>query len=314
MVAKKSSSKNLKSTLGSIWNLFSDEKCWEIIIDSYDEVHWSNGKEIFEKKIFKNSKELDLFIINLLKFSKKKIDENELSHFFHLDDFTRVNIVLPPLAIKGPSVIITKLPKKQVTLDDLITWKALDLDGKNILEKILKSDKGFLVAGNMGSGKTTLLNTLVNSIQPMRRIVTLERTPDLILNRPLLTRLQSQTQKASEMIELVALAERMRADYVVLSDVQGPEIGPFIEMVRSNTSGIALTTGENIFDTVKRIATKTVLSSDGFSLEEANYALAQTFSYIIFQERRANGLRVISSICETNYDNGELKLNFIYKK
>jgi type IV secretory pathway ATPase VirB11/archaellum biosynthesis ATPase len=106
----------------------------------------------------------------------------------------------------------------------------------------------------------------------------------------------------------------MRADYVVLSECVGPEVGPFIEMVRSNCSGIALTTGENVFDAIKRLTTKTVLSSDGFSLEEANYAIAQAFGYVIFQEKREDGKRIVSSISEVNYNDGELKLKAIYKR
>jgi type IV secretory pathway ATPase VirB11/archaellum biosynthesis ATPase len=106
----------------------------------------------------------------------------------------------------------------------------------------------------------------------------------------------------------------MRADYVVLSECVGPEVGPFLEMVRNNCTGITLVSGENVFDVIKRMQTKTVLSSDGYSIEEANYALAQTFSYVIFQEKRADGKRVISSISETSYSAGELKLKIIYKK
>ena len=147
-----------------------------------------------------------------------------------------------------------------------------------------------------------------------QRVLTLERIPGLILNRSKVCRLQSQTQKSSEMIELVRIAELMRADYIVLSDCGGPEVGPFVEMVRSNCVGVALTTGENVFDAMKRMTTKTILSSDGFTLEEANYALAQAFSYVIFQEKRESGKRIISSISETAYSDGELKLKVIYKR
>lgn len=314
MKAVKQKINPLKNVLGPLWNLYSKDSVYEIIIDAFDDVNYASKDGIKSEKIFKTSKDLDLFVARILKHSQKKIQVDTASSFFQLDDYTKVNIVLPPVSIKGPSVVITKIPKTLITFDDLIKFKALDEEGKKLIEEILKSDKGFLVSGNMGSGKTTLLNILINSL-PVRRVVTLERMPDLIISdRPMLCRLQSQTQKAEEMKELIGVAERMRADYVVLSECVGPEVGPFLEMVRSNCTAIALTTGVNVLDAIKRLVTKVVLSSDGFSLEEANYALAQAFPYIIFQERRADGSRIISSISETSYNEGELKLKVLYKR
>lgn len=314
MAKKVSTSNPLKVVMGPLWKLYSEEKNWEIFIDSFDEVYYFRNEGAFSEKPFKTSKDLDLFIARLFKFSGKKISPDDLSYFFQLDDFTRVSVVLPPLAVKGPSIIISKIPKKDILFDDLISYKSLDEEGKRVLERILSSDKGFLVAGNIGSGKTTLLNTLVNNLPQPQRVVTLERIPNLVIKRPKVCRLQSQTQKALEMIDLIGLAEHMRADYAVLAECVGPEVGPFVEMVRNNCTGIALTTGQNVFDALKRLATKVVLSSDGFSFEEANYALVQTFAYVIFQEKKEDGRRVVSSVSETSYENGELKLKIIYKR
>ncbi len=311
---KKTAASSLKTVMGPLWNIYSKKHVYEIIIDAFDDVYYVDHGDILSGKFFKKESELNSFIDRLLKYSKKKISKDDYTYFFQLDSHTRINIVLPPLAAKGPSVVITKNPQQNVTFDDLMEWKALDLEGKNLIESILGSNKGFLVAGNMGSGKTTLFNTLINAIPQPLRVVTLERNPDLVIDRQKTCRLQSQTQKPAEMIELISLAERMRGDVVALSECVGPEVGPFLEMCRSNTTGVALTTGVNVFDAVKRMQTKTVLSSDGFSLEEANYALAQTFSYIIFQEKRESGMRVISSISETSYADGELKLKTIYKR
>jgi pilus assembly protein CpaF len=314
MVTKKEVTNPLKTIMGPLWKLYSDETVWEILIDAFDDVYYVSNSGMKSESFFKSREALDQFVDRLLKHSKKKISKDEMSYFFQIDKNTRVNIVLPPLAIKGPNVVITKFPKQDISLDDLISWKALDLEGKVLIEKILNSNKGFLVAGNMGSGKTTLLNVLVNAIPEPYRVITLERMADLVLTRPKTCRLQSQTQKAKEMIELIAVAEKMRGDYIVLSECVGPEVGPFLEMIRSNCTGVALTTGENVLDAVKRLVTKTVLSSDGFTLEEANYVLAQSFPYIIFQEKREDGKRIISSITETSYLDGELKLKVLYKR
>lgn len=312
MTKQTKTSEPLKKVLGNLWSLYADEAISEIIIDAFDEVYYSSREGIKDAKIFKTRDDLDKLVNRLLKFSNKT--NGELSHFIQLDDYSRINLILHPLAVKGHSLVLSKLPKKEITLDDLITWKALDEEGKKLLQNILQSDKGFLVAGNMGSGKTTLLNTMVNAIPEPMRVVTLERVPDLILTRPKVCRLQSQTQKAHEMIELIDMAERMRGDYVVLSECSGPEIGPFLEMIRNNCTGVALTTGDSVQDALKRLVSKVVISSDGHTLEEARYGIAQAFSYIIFQERRPDGKRIISSINEISYSEGELKLKSLYQR
>ncbi|QDK40303.1 hypothetical protein DOM21_02290 [Bacteriovorax stolpii] len=313
--AKKDPSAEMKSLLGPLWSAFSLKNVWELVVDAYNEVYYiDSGKMVVLDKVFKKSTELDQVVTRLLAFHQKKKKSEELSYFFNLDQYTKVAIVLPPLAIKGPSIVITKLPIQDLTFDDLIRFKALDSEGKNVIEKMLASNKGFIVAGNMGSGKTTMLNLLVNGIPQPNRVVTLERIPDLLIKRPHVCRIQSQTQKASEMIDLIGVAERMRADYLVLSDCVGPELMPFMEMVRSNCIGVMLTTGESVLDTIKRIETKAVVSSDGMNLEEVRYAIAQAFKYLLFQEKTAEGVRQVSSISELVYESGELKLKAIYKR
>lgn len=303
----------LEEILKPLWNEFSKEENWEAVIDGFDNVYFSTAKEgMVKKDIFKNAKELDDLIHRLLDY--KKISKNELTYFFHLDKSIRVNIVLPPMAINTASIVMTKIPEQNVTLDKYLKCGAIDEKAKKLIEEILQSDKGILLAGNVGSGKTTLLNTVINSIPHPRRVITLERVPDLNVERRLLTRLQTQSQKASEVVELIQVAEKMRADYLVLSECVGPEIAPFIEMVRNNTTGIALTTGENALDALKRIVTKTVLSSDGLSIEEANYAVSQVFPYLIFQEKNKKGDRFISLIGQLSFVDGEIKVEALYKR
>lgn len=103
----------------------------------------------------------------------------------------------------------------------------------------------------------------------------------------------------------------LRADYTVLADLVGPELGSFMDMLRNNSTGIMLTTGLSTQDTIQRLSTKAVISSDGLNLEEANYALIQCFQYLIFQEKTADGKRLISSICELSFEKGEIKLKNI---
>jgi len=298
---------SLKNVFGPLWNLYNDPNVCEISIDSFDEVYYAHKEGIKSaNKIFKTPLVLNQLVARFQKLSNG-------ANYFQLTDQTTVNIVLPPIAMKGPSLVIMKMPKNIFTLDDLIKFKALTADGKKIIENIISKNKGFLVAGNMGSGKNTLMNILIDMIPQPLRVVTLERYPDFNLKREKVCRLQAPTNKVSEMIDLVETAERMRADFLVISDFQGPEILPFLDLVRSHCDGAALIKGENPLDALKNLENKAVLASGGLSLEDVRYMIAQAFKHIIFQERRENGSRIVKSISEIRFDGGELKLKVIYK-
>lgn len=315
MKTKTASTNSLKKVLGPLWKLYSDSSVYNICIDSYDDVYYFQGKESkTASKLFKSSKDVELLVNRLIRFTGKKIDETSKSIFLNIDQYTKVTIVLPPVTIKGPSIVINKLPLKEVSLDDLVKFKALDEEGKTIIVDCIKNDKGILVAGNPGSGKTTLLNTLVNAIPQPQRVVTIERYADLVIQRQRVCRLQTVNQKAEELVELVSIAERMFPDYLVISNFEGSEVMPFLEVARSNCSALGLITGENPLDALKRLETKAVLSSEGMSLEDARYAITQSFKHIVFQERREDGKRLVSSIAEIKYEAGEIHLKMIYKR
>lgn len=315
MKTKTTPTNSLKNVLGPLWKLYSDSSINNICIDSYDDVYYVQGAESKSvSKLFKSPKDVELLVNKLIGFTGKKLDETTKSIFLNIDEYTKVTIVLPPVAIKGPAIIINKLPLREVSLDDLVKYKALDAEGKSLISNCIENGKGILVAGNPGSGKTTLLNTLVNAIPKPQRVVTIEKYADLVIKRPRVCRLQTSNQKAEELVELVAIAERMFPDYLVISNFEGPEVMPFLEVARSNCSALGLITGENPLDALKRLETKAVLSSEGMSLEDARYAITQSFQHIVYQEKRKDGKRLVSSIAEIKYEAGELKLRVIYKR
>ncbi|MFP5387532.1 MAG: ATPase, T2SS/T4P/T4SS family [Bacteriovoracia bacterium] len=305
---------SLKTALGPLYNLYKDEKIYAICVDAYNEVYYYQGKGESKllDKAFKSESGLKLQVNKMLKMVDKD-SLNKDNIFFNLNDFTSVHVVFPPVSARGISITITKLPQRILSLDDLVKFKAIREDGKAIIEKLISEGKGILVAGNAGSGKTTLLNMIIASIPQPQKVVTLEKYPDLIIKRQRVARLQTKSQKNEELVELVEMAERMYPDYVILSNCEGPEVMPFLELVRNNYSGIALITGENPLDALKRLETKAVISSEGLSLEDCRYAISQAFPYLVFQERMEDGSRVLTSINEVKYENGELKLKNLYK-
>ncbi len=306
----------LKTVLGPLWKIFNDPTTSEVIVDAHDDVYWSiwkNNTLTFgqNKKVFKTPAELEALVERMLKFTKMK--PGEYSYYLTLDEVTRVNISLPPLSVRGPAINIMKIPNQNFTIQDLLSWKVIDEKGKSYIEKTMESHKGILVAGIAGSGKTTLLNILMNSLALPQRVVTLEHTAEMMVHRPFVHRLRAPTGKNSEMPQVVEAAGKSRADWFVIDYLSGPEVMPYIELLRDTATGMGCITGENAFDALKRLETKALLSSEGQSLEDVRYAIAQAFPVILIQERRADNKRVISQIAEVSFESGELKLNFVHK-
>lgn len=302
----------IKKAFGPLYKLVNDDKVFELVVDAHDEIFYVERDGIKKaNKIFKTSSEYETFVDNFIKVMSGK--PGELSYYFSLSQTIKINIVLPPLSVKAPVLNIIKIPDQDISLDHLIRAEALDEKGKNIILDILNNHQSVLVAGNMGSGKTTLLNTLIKSLPDPYRVVTIERYPDLNVKRTLCARLQTQSQKPEELLDLLRIAERMRPDCLVLSECNGPEVMPYLDHLRSNSSGLALITAQNTLDALKRLETKALLSSEGMSLEDVRYAIAQALNVVIFQEKLPSGKRKITNISRIEYDSGELKLNVLYK-
>lgn len=302
----------IKKAFGPLYKLVNDPKVFELVIDAHDEIFYVERDGIKRAaKIFKTAGDYELFVQNFIKTMSGK--PGELSYYFSLSQTTKINIVLPPLSVKAPVLNIIKIPDQDISLDDLIRFEALDEKGKKIIQEVLNNHESVLVAGNMGSGKTTLLNTLIKSLPDPYRVVTIERYPDLNVKRTLCARLQTQSQKPEELLDLLRIAERMRPDCLVISELNGPEVMPFLDHLRSNSTGLGLITAQNAIDAMKRLETKALLSSEGMSLEDVRYAIAQALNVVIFQERLPNNKRKITNISRIEYDSGELKLNVLYK-
>lgn len=302
----------MKNTFGPLDKLVNNPKIFELVVDAYNEVSYVDREGIKSaEKIFKTPAAYEKFVADFLK--SHQVKAGELSYFISVSDHIKVNVVLPPLSVKAPTLNIIKIPDQEISLEDLVKFGALDAKGSKIIKEVLENHESVLVAGNMGSGKTTLMNTLIKSLPDPYRVVTVERYPDLIVKRKLCARLQTQSQRPSEMLDLLRVAEKMRPDCLVISELVGPEVMTYLDHLRSTSTGLALLTAQSPSDAIKRLETKALLSSEGMSLEDVRYAIAQALNVLVFQERLPDGKRKITNISRISYDSGELKLNVLYK-
>jgi pilus assembly protein CpaF len=304
----------LKQAFGPLWNIFNNPEVNEIIVDHFDDVYYVERNKIKDNvKLFKSEKEVLNVINKLTKLSGKKIESHVYHYDLNLSDNVRIHVVLPPVSLNGPTLNLIKIPKQRLILDDLHKWEALDDKSLKILKSKIHSHTSMLVAGPMGSGKTTLLNCILNEIPKEERVVTIETTASLVLNRKRCVRLVPENNQVSETKELIGASLKMRADRIALAYMSGPESIDFINAIREGHTGYAGFTAENIFDVIRRLEIMMMGQDLGMSLDNVRYSIAQAFKLIVFQERLENGKRKLTNIAEVKYDSGEIKLELLYK-
>lgn len=307
--------KEIKDAFGPLWELYSKSSVSEIIVDSIDDIYYEESGKIhnYKGRVFSSDEEIVQTINKLIEYSGRKLKEGQYSMNFVVDETTNIMIVLPPLSIKGPILNLTKIPNQSFGWSDYLKFGAIEESGKKLIEDLLKDNKSFLVSGPVGSGKTTLLNMLVDTIDKEQRVVTIEKMANLVTNRKRVARLQTENNKAEELIELVDAARSMRADYVILNDIQGPETMPFLSLLHEGHSGMALIGAENVFDALRRLELKALSSDFTGTIEDIRYAISSAFDYVIFQEKCEDGKRRVTRVGKIICDGNRLNLDIVYK-
>lgn len=279
--------------------LYANEDVHEIIVDRFDDVYWDQGGELKESEtLLRNEEEIYEVIDSLLELVGRDRDsvENGFADL-RLPDGNRVAITLPPISLNGPAILIRKFPRQKVTPADIIKWKAVDENGWKICEKLLANNTNILLAGNAGCGKTTTANMLVDAIPKAYRVVTVEKTATLVTDgRKRTLRLETPNAKQHEMKDLLVKAGYLRADYLVIHDLNGSEAFETINYMRAGYSVIAAATAEGVRDALKKMEIFCMMDSLNISPTEIKYHVGTGVGAVIFQERRPDGSRKISNI------------------
>lgn len=300
-----------KKLLGPLFKIYQTEGVSEIIIDSHDDAYYYlYGEQTNAENLFKSSSEIMQVIQNVAKAFNKDITDGH-SFTVNFEDQTFFKAVLPPVSNKGPFIYIRKMHQQDFGFEQLIEWKITTKEDAEKITNLVQTGKSVIVAGNFGSGLATLLNIVAEQVKEAWRIVTIEKKPEIsFLKRKRATQLVTPNNKNDELPALVELASELRGDYNILNEITGPELMPYIELLRNNSSGIASITADNVFDAIKKIEYKAMAySSFRGGIEDLRYVICQAFDAIIFQEKKEDGQRTISKIAELEYHDGKIRLN-----
>jgi pilus assembly protein CpaF len=254
--------------------------------------------------VFAGEEELRNAIERILAPLGRRVDELSPMVDARLADGSRVNVVIPPLAIDGPALSIRRFGARRPGPRELVELGSMSEDQHRLLEHAVAARRSVLVSGGTGSGKTTLLNALSSFVSPGERVVTIEDAAELHLQQPHVVRLESRpagVEGRGEVTirDLLRNALRMRPDRIVIGEVRGPEALDLVMALNTGHDGALSTVHANSpADALGRLETLALMAGVGLPHEAIAEQVQRGVDLIVHLERGADGLRRIGEIAE----------------
>lgn len=300
--------------------IIDDKSVTEIMINGPDTIFIEkNGKTYRLDVRFENRRKLEDVIQTMVSKVNRTVNESSPIVDARLEDGSRVNVVLPPIALNGPIVTIRKFPEKPMTIDQLIEYGSITEEVADVLNRMVRAKYNIFISGGTGSGKTTFLNALSNFIPKDERIITIEDSAELqIIGLDNIVKMETRnanTEGKGEITirDLIKTSLRMRPERIIVGEVRGPEALDMLQAMNTGHDG-SLSTGHanSPKDMLSRLETM-VLSGSSMPLEAIRQQIASAIDIIIHLARLRDKTRRTMEITEiAGYENGEIILNPLY--
>ena len=299
--------------LGPLEPFMQDPTVSDILVNTYRHIYLERfGKLVRTEARFKNDAHLRRIIDKIVSAVGRRIDESSPMVDARLTDGSRVNAIIPPLAIDGPMLSIRRFAVDPLELQDLIALKSVVAEMGDILQAIVRSRLNVLISGGTGTGKTTLLNVLSRFIPGEERIVTIEDSAELQLKQEHVVRLETRPPNieglgAVTQRELVINSLRMRPDRIIVGEVRGAEALDMLQAMNTGHDG-SLTTIHANSPRDALIRLETIVSMSGLKLpvESIRRYISSAIDVIIHIARLMDGTRKVVSIQEITGMEGEI--------
>jgi pilus assembly protein CpaF len=291
--------------LGPLEPLLKDDSISDILVNTYNAIYVER-KGILEKTTltFQDNRHLLHIIDKIVSAVGRRVDESSPMVDARLPDGSRVNVIIPPLAVDGPILSIRRFGSSPLGADDLLRYQALTPPMLEFLRGCVKARLNIVISGGTGSGKTTLLNTLSGFISEKERIVTIEDSAELQLKQDHVVRLETRPPNvegrgAIKQRELVINALRMRPDRVVLGEVRGEETLDMLQAMNTGHDGSITTIHSNTpRDALARLETMAMMGEVRLAEKAIRAQIAAAVHIIIQASRMSDGSRRITHITE----------------
>ncbi len=311
--------------LGPLEDLLADPEVTHIMVNNKDEVYTERGGKIFlTSKKFISNEQVRAIIERIIAPIGRRIDESVPMVDARLPDGSRVNAIIPPLSLTGPSITIRKFRKERFKIEDLIELKTLSQDMAEFLKACVAARKNMIVSGGTGSGKTTALNVLSGFIPHNERIVTIEDAAELKLHQEHWIRLESRSPNiegkgAITIKDLFRNTLRMRPDRIIIGECRGIETLDMLQAMNTGHDGSMTTIHANSTqDVLTRLDSMILMAGVELPIRAIREMVASSVDLIVHTARLSDGTRKIVQITEIAGMKDELHIDlrdiFIFKQ
>ena len=298
--------------LGPLEPLLNDPTISDILVNGHNQVYIERrGKLELTNVVFQNNDHLLNIIERIVSRVGRRIDESSPMVDARLADGSRVNAIIPPLAIDGPVVSIRRFSVNPLMVNDLIGLNSITNEMAVLISAVAKSKINAVISGGTGSGKTTLLNLISGFIPENERIVTIEDAAELQMRQPHIVRLETRPPNIEEKGEvtqraLVRNALRMRPDRIILGEVRGPEALDMLQAMNTGHEGSFATIHANTpRDAIARMENMVSMAGASLTMQAVRQQIASAINVVIQVSRLTDGTRKVVSIQEITGMEGE---------
>ncbi|SDJ02193.1 CpaF family protein [Natribacillus halophilus] len=306
---------------GPLEPLLNDSEITEILINGHEEVYVEKkGQLTLTELKFRDEAHLRHIIDRVVAPLGRRIDESSPMVDARLQDGSRVNAVIPPVSLDGTLISIRKFRKDPFEMEDLIDLGTLNDPINEFLTAIVTAKLNVLISGGTGSGKTTLLNSLSKSIPEQERVVTIEDSAELQLNRSNVVGMEARPPNVEgtgeiSIRQLVKNSLRMRPDRIIVGEVRGPEAFDMLQAMNTGHEGSLTTVHANSpFDAFRRVEGMIIMAGMELPAHVIREYIVGAVDIIIQGERLTDGRRRIVSVSEVNVqESGQVEIRDIFR-
>lgn len=307
--------------LGALEQLLDDPEVTEVMVNSYDDIYIEKAGRLIKSPVTFTSDEAVMATIErIVSPLGRRIDESSPMVDARLRDGSRVNAIIPPLALRGPCITIRKFADKKLTDRDLIRFGSTNEAMITFMKTCVEQRSNIVVSGGTGSGKTTLLNILSNFIPPEERVITVEDAAELRLVQPHVVSLEARPANMEgkgqvTIRDLVKNCLRMRPDRIVVGECRGGEALDMLQAMNTGHDGSLTTAHANSpRDMLRRLEVMVLMAGMDLPVTAIREQVASAVDIVIQQTRYGDGSRRVSCIAEvTGIESNTIQLTDIFR-
>ncbi|MFN7710152.1 MAG: CpaF family protein [Holosporales bacterium] len=291
--------------LGPIEHLMHDPSVSDILVNGPRHVYVERKGKLYLTDVrFRDDRHVVQVAQRIASRVGRRVDESSPMVDARLSDGSRVNVVIPPLAVNGPSLCIRRFSPINISLEEMVAMGTMDAPLQKFLELASNGRLNILVTGGTGAGKTTLLNALSKKIDPRERIITIEDAVELRLEQPNLVRLESRPSNLEgagqvAIRDLVRNALRMRPDRIIIGEVRGPEAFDMLQAMNTGHDGsISTLHANNAPEAISRLINMVMMAAEQLPVHVIRAFIADAVDLIVHVARLRDGSRKVLRVLE----------------